>query len=221
MPIQTATFTLTNEFSPAIDTIRQQGFPIRGDANTLRDSFDEENQSLHFLLQMRDEAGNDEIAVYQRFTNNLNGRKLIMEIQTNNKAPIPKTDEPLMEMGRFVIAPKFQNRDLLEPFLLMGFIYAYQAGYSKVVTSIRDKRNLIKRCETLGFTVQELVVDSHIPNYMVLPVRTLFFDLKEKGPALNDSFIKASTLLLEKQKIILNTSFIHDIQVPQMEANSK
>ncbi len=202
-----ATFKLTDTFTEPMDEIRRIGFPIKGNAKSLRDEFDDKGKCLHLTLVI-----NGEIAVYHRFTDNLHKRKLVMQHWTEDKAPVPPSDT-CMEMGRFVVAPKFRNiPGLFDCFILMGLIYAQKAGYRKVATMIKDERNLIKRCEKLGFETEEAVSDCKVPNLGTFRSRTLIFDLKKKGTQLPALFSHASLMLSENHHIKLDASFLKSVK---------
>lgn len=197
-----ATFSLTETFTPEMDAIRLEGFPPKDNATTLKDSYDEEGKSVHLLLKI-----DNEVAVYHRFTNNLGGKKSVIQDWTNNQAPTP--NEPFMDMGRFVIGKKFRaSNPLFTCFILMGLMYAREQGFEKTVTLIKDERALIKRCEQLGFEVQGKPVPCDVPHFGTIHGRLLTFDLVKKGPNLQGQFDVAAALLLKQNKIQLNWDFL-------------
>jgi hypothetical protein len=206
MPIKTAIFKITTEFTSAMDAIRKMGFPVKEESTTLRDAFDDKSQCVHLFLEI-----GGEIAVYHRFTNNLENRKLVMQHWTDDKAPVPQS-EPCMEMGRFVIAPKFRGIEgLFECVILMGLIYARTANYSKVATMIKCERKLVSRCESLGFESEQLIAECNVPHSGTINACTLIYNLKAKGKKLAPAFLKKSSILWEKYKIILNYKFIYSV----------
>ena len=202
-----ATFKLHDEFTPAMDAIRVTGFPPKDGSKTLRDEFDLKGKSVHLTLEV---AG--EIAVYHRFTDNLDGRQFVLEPWTNFKAPVPR-GEPTMEMGRFVINENLRGHfpDLFDSFVLIGLIYAKKAGYHKVVTAIKDERNLVDRTATLGFDKQNTVVNCVIPHCATVPVRTLVYDLDRNSEQLLPKFFKATTELLKNSNVKLNCDFLNSV----------
>lgn len=215
MKPRTATFTISNEFTPSMDAVRQTGFPIKGEAKSLKDEFDEKGQSVHLCLYL-----DGKIAVNHRFTDNLAGRRLVMEKWTEGKAPVPKSD-PCMEMGRFVIAPEFRGLDgLFESFVLIGLIYASKANYTNVATMIKDERSLVTRCKALGFEPQELLTECKVPNSGTIKARTLIYDLRGKRDELDRKFSETSRVLHEKYNITLNTEFLNDV-TPVVPLTSK
>lgn len=198
-------FRLTDSFTPAMDAIRQMGFPPKNEVKTLRDSFDEKGLSVHLFLDV-----DGTMAVYHRFTDNLNGKKLVMQEWTQGEVPLPKSGV-CMEMGRFVIALGFRKTDsLFDCFVLMGLMYAQRAGYDFVVTGIRDERNLINRCQELGFDVEEKRTDVTIPKGGSFKARTLIFDLRRNGHKLEPLF-KAHSAVLAAKGMTLDYEFLNSV----------
>ena len=212
-----ATFKIAESYTDKMDEIRKIGFPIKGSATTLRDPFDDKGKCIHLTLEM----GN-ELLVYHRFTDNLNNRKLVMQHWSEEKAPVPSSGR-CMEMGRFVVAPKYRNiLGLFESFILMGLIYARNAGYDKVATGIKNERNLITRCEKLGFVLDPIVYECKIPNCESINARTLIYDLKKNGNRLDAAYYQATKILFEHKQLKLNKHFLKVITpIPRPGVNAK
>lgn len=149
------TITESNQFTPAIDWIRKEGFFKNESIESTRDEFDD--HSKHLLLSF-----NTELVGYVRLTM---PPPSVIFTWSQGKVKDP-FQEHVIEYNRFVIAPKWQRLGLPSVFAAEALLYAYQRGFiygAALVDPVVVSPMLVK----LGFDILEADLDVEFMNHRV------------------------------------------------------